>query len=261
MPDGNILLSFRNISTVVMIDRRTGEIYWKLGAPPLSGQHAPYMLANGHLLLFDNGPHRLDETLPFSRVLEIDPATKDIVWKFQEQRTYNFFSARISNAQRLPNGNTLINEGLFGRFFEVTAEGAVVWEYVNPYFDGAPRWNPTKCSASIATAPSRLRGREQQPEQTDFNPALHCLAPRACRPAGTAGAFQRRSRRHRARWPSHSRRLDECSRPDQQRIEPCAWARIGPKGPSAVLHGVETLSFSRVTSAVHQARCRRKTCR
>ncbi len=139
MPDGNILLSFRNISTVVMIDRRTGEIYWKLGAPPLSGQHAPYMLPNGHLLLFDNGPHRLDETLPFSRVLEIDPASKDIVWKFQERRTYNFFSARISNAQRLPNGNTLVNEGLFGRFFEVTAEGDVVWEYVNPYFGGPPK--------------------------------------------------------------------------------------------------------------------------
>jgi hypothetical protein len=41
--------------------------------------------------------------------------------------------------QRLPNGNTLINEGWFGRFFEVTPEGAVVWEYVNPYFGGSPR--------------------------------------------------------------------------------------------------------------------------
>ena len=48
----------------------------------------------------------------------------------------NFFSPRISNAQRLPNGNTLIK---FGRFFEVTPEGAVVWEYVNPYFGGSPR--------------------------------------------------------------------------------------------------------------------------
>lgn len=136
MPDGNIVLSFRHISTVVMINRQTGEIYWKLGAPPLSGQHAPYILSNGHLLLFDNGPHRLDATFPFSRVLEIDPATKNIVWKFQEPIPSNFFSPRISNARRLPNGNTLINEGWFGRFFEVTAEGDVVWEYVNPYFGG-----------------------------------------------------------------------------------------------------------------------------
>jgi Arylsulfotransferase (ASST) len=139
MPDGNILVSFRNISTVVMINRSTGEIYWKLGAPPLSGQHAPYMLANGHVLLFDNGPHRLDESFPFSRVLEIDPATKNIIWTFQESIPSKFFSPRISNAQRLPNGNTLINEGSFGRFFEVTAGGDIVWEYVNPYFAGPPK--------------------------------------------------------------------------------------------------------------------------
>jgi hypothetical protein len=134
MPDGNLLLSFRDISTVIMINRQTGAIYWKLGAPPLAGQHAPYLLANGHVLLFDNGPHRLDQSFPHSRVLEIDPATKEIVWKYQETRLADFFSPRLSNAQRLPNGNTLINEGWFGRFFEVTRDGDVVWEYVNPYF-------------------------------------------------------------------------------------------------------------------------------
>ena len=134
LADGNLLVSFRAISTVVMIDRRTGGIYWKLGAPPLAGQHAPYILANGNLLLFDNGPHRLDATFPFSRVLEIDVATRRIVWKYQDNPVSNFFSPRISNAQRLPNGNTLINEGWFGRLFEVTPEGETVWEYVNPHF-------------------------------------------------------------------------------------------------------------------------------
>lgn len=134
MPDGNLLLSFRDISTVIMINRQTGAINWKLGAPPLAGQHAPHLLANGHVLLFDNGPHRLDQSFPHSRVLEIDPATKEIVWKYQETRLADFYSPRLSNAQRLPNGNTLINEGWFGRFFEVTRDGDVVWEYVNPYF-------------------------------------------------------------------------------------------------------------------------------
>jgi hypothetical protein len=56
------------------------------------------------------------------------------VWKYQETIPTSFYSPRISNAQRLPNGNTLICEGVFGRVFEVTPEGAVVWEYVNPYF-------------------------------------------------------------------------------------------------------------------------------
>ena len=47
-------------------------------------------------------------------------------------------SAHASNAQRLPNGNTLICEGDFGRLFEVTAESELVWEYVNPYFNEGP---------------------------------------------------------------------------------------------------------------------------
>jgi arylsulfotransferase ASST len=132
--NGDLLVSFRNISTVIRIDRKSGQIVWKLGAPPLAGQHAPHRLSNGNLLIFDNGPHRLDESFPFSRVIEVNPATKEIVWKYQEPRPFNFYSPRISNAQRLPNGNTLINEGVFGRFFEVTSAGDVVWEYVNPHF-------------------------------------------------------------------------------------------------------------------------------
>ncbi len=52
----------------------------------------------------------------------------------QDKPAWNFFSPRIGNAKRLPNGNTLITESSFGRFFEVTREGEVVWEYVNPFF-------------------------------------------------------------------------------------------------------------------------------
>jgi len=137
LADGNLLISFRNISTVVKIDRKSGRVVWKLGAPPLSGQHAPVPLPNGNILIFDNGPTRLDQTFPSSRVIEVNPATNEIVWKYQDAD--RFYSDRISNAQRLPNGNTLINEGMFGRFFEVTLAGEVVWEYVNPYFVPAGR--------------------------------------------------------------------------------------------------------------------------
>jgi hypothetical protein len=94
----------------------------------------PTPLRDGNILLFDNGPHRPDQTFPFSRVIEVNPATNEIVWKYQEGFPPSFYSDRISNAQRLPNGNTLINEGQFGRFFEVTPAGEVEWEYVNPYF-------------------------------------------------------------------------------------------------------------------------------
>jgi Arylsulfotransferase (ASST) len=136
LPNGDLVVSFRAISTVIIIDRNTGKIIWKLGAPPLCGQHAPTPLANGNLLLFDNGPHRLDHPMPFSRVIEIERSTMKIVWEYREKRESDFFSPRMSNAQRLPNGNTLICEADFGRLFEVTSGRELVWEYVNPYFEG-----------------------------------------------------------------------------------------------------------------------------
>ncbi|MGH7872485.1 MAG: aryl-sulfate sulfotransferase [Candidatus Binatia bacterium] len=138
LPNGNIVVSFRTISTVIIIERKTGQIIWKLGAPPLCGQHAPTPLPNGNLLLFDNGPHRLDHPMPFSRVIEVELATKQIVWKYQESKESDFFSPRVSNAQRLANGNTLICEGVFGRIFEVTYVGEIIWEFVNPYFGEEP---------------------------------------------------------------------------------------------------------------------------
>jgi uncharacterized protein (UPF0248 family) len=134
LPEGDILASYRPTSTVIRISRKTGKIVWKLGPPTVAGQHAPTLLENGNILIFDNGPHRLDDSVPYSRAIEVDPATNAIVWKYQDKPAWNFFSPRMGCAQRLPNGNTLITESSFGRFFEVTKEGEIVWEYVNPFF-------------------------------------------------------------------------------------------------------------------------------
>ena len=45
-----------------------------------------------------------------------------------------FFTPFMGGAQRLRNGNTLITEPAFGRIFEVTKEGKICWEYINPEF-------------------------------------------------------------------------------------------------------------------------------
>jgi hypothetical protein len=39
----------------------------------------------------------------------------------------------MSGCQRLPSGNTIICESDNGRFFEVTPDNEIVWEYENPY--------------------------------------------------------------------------------------------------------------------------------
>ena len=47
--------------------------------------------------------------------------------------TISFHGSFISGAERIENGNTFINEGAKARFFEVTPDGKIVWEYLNPY--------------------------------------------------------------------------------------------------------------------------------
>ncbi|WP_067904208.1 arylsulfotransferase family protein [Nocardia vaccinii] len=173
-PDGvfhpdNILISSRKANIVALIDKTTESIVWQAGpyfdAVPgaqhqrinahkvpraldqISGQHNPHLIADGlpgagNILVFDNQGGAGYPPAPLgiyagSRVLEIDPVTRQIVWQYTAEDSglpsWTFFSSFVGNAQRLPNGNTLVTEGMQGRIFQVTPEGRVVWEYVSPY--------------------------------------------------------------------------------------------------------------------------------
>ena len=129
-----VMFSFRNISTVGIIDKASGDIAWQIGDDVLAQQHDPSVLDNGNVLIYDNGSHSRHNPLPASRVIEVDPSSNEIVWEYRDNPPFNFFSAYISGARRLPNGNTLITEGQPGRIFQVTPAGEVVWEYINPHF-------------------------------------------------------------------------------------------------------------------------------
>ena len=52
----------------------------------LPAKHDPRPLENGHLLIFDNGPHGRDHPAPYSRVVEVDPRTSTIVWATRLKR-------------------------------------------------------------------------------------------------------------------------------------------------------------------------------
>ena len=131
-PAGDWLLSFRLTSTVVRVDGKTGDVRWRWGAGVLSHQHHATWLDNGHILIFDNGCHRR-EMPSFSQVVELDPATKKIVWSYVSPVILGFYSFMVSGCERLSNGNTFITEGATGRLFEVTPDGETVWEYVSPW--------------------------------------------------------------------------------------------------------------------------------
>jgi hypothetical protein len=144
LPGGDVMVSFRNISTVARIDRNSGEFVWKLGWDLLSQQHDPSMLENGNVLIFNNGSRRRAHPLIFSSVIEVEPETRKVVWEYRDMANQlSFFSSYISSAQRLPNGNTLICEGVPGRIFEVTPGCEIVWEYISPHYFDAPVFGTT----------------------------------------------------------------------------------------------------------------------
>ena len=69
-----------------------------------------------------------------SRLLEVDPATREVVWSYQGTDAEPFYASFGGKAQLLPNGNVMAVEPVGGRVFELAREGAantVVWEYVN----------------------------------------------------------------------------------------------------------------------------------
>jgi hypothetical protein len=126
-PAGSVLVCWRNLDTVAVVDPRSEEILWHWGRGVLERPHQPTLLADGRLLVFDNGSRR-----GWSRVLEVDPPTGRILWEYTADPPASFFTASRGAAQRLANGNTLIVESGSGRAFEVTPAGDVVWEYLDP---------------------------------------------------------------------------------------------------------------------------------
>ncbi len=144
---GNIVVSFRPLSTLVVIDKETKKIVWKINNVSI-GQHNVHFLpagvpGTGHMLLFDNGYNsvganpRHQEVRPNSAAVEVDPMTGKIVWQYTAEMSklpiWTFFSDHAGGVQRQPNGNTLICEAVNGRVFEVTPAGEIVWEYVDPF--------------------------------------------------------------------------------------------------------------------------------
>jgi len=167
-PD-NLIIGSREANFVAIIEKKTGKIVWRLGPdyPPatagprklptpvdqISGQHDPQIIPEGLpgagnlLLLDDQGeagyPPVTLNYLFGSRVLEIDPVKKQIVWEYNagdsdRAAAWTFDTSFVGDVRRLPNGNTLVNEGMNGRVFQVTPAGEIVWEYVSPYFGQWP---------------------------------------------------------------------------------------------------------------------------
>jgi len=124
--DGNILASFRNICSIVKIDRMTGDIIWRMGgkhnqftfigenpanAPTyFTYQHCLVRLPNGNFMMFDNGNLHTNK---LSRGVEyqVDQVAKTAKMVWEYRHTPDIFANARGSVQRLANGNTVIGWG------------------------------------------------------------------------------------------------------------------------------------------------------
>ncbi len=176
--------------------------------------HASWIAAGlpgaGHLLVFNNGQYLYQRT-PGSSVLEINPfldasgrdtghyvnppdagyrretydhdthnpprqISKQVVWSYRSINNHGFFSHIGSSAQRLPNGNTFICSDTEGHFFEVTSQGQVVWEYINPV---------TRELGTVKVLPDALPMINSAFRAFRFGPDHPALTGRELKPIGT----------------------------------------------------------------------------
>ena len=169
----NIIFDSRHANIIAIIDYETGNLVWRVGPDysnetiegqnigQIIGPHNAHMIpkglpGEGNILVFDNGgaagygsvPGQPNKYRYYSRVIEFNPVTLDVVWEYENKKTekidmkfifysklikwgknHHFYSPYVSSAQRLPNGNTMITEGYAKRVFEVNFEKEIVWDY------------------------------------------------------------------------------------------------------------------------------------
>ena len=116
LPNGNTLINLRNFDLTIEVDPQ-GKVVWFfdcgfLGKYP----HEPEILPNGNMVIAIHCP----PPGCWDQIVEIERKTKEIVWRF------TIPGMKVTrDADRLPNGNTLIVERI--KIFEVTPEGEIVW--------------------------------------------------------------------------------------------------------------------------------------
>jgi len=123
--ENRLLLSPRNFDQAIVVDIESKEIVERLGSDDdydvMREQHNPDWLLSENgtptILVADSGNNRV-----------VEYAKEDGEWV----RTWEVGTGSLTwprDADRLPNGNTLVTDTLNHRVMEITPTGEVVWEY------------------------------------------------------------------------------------------------------------------------------------
>lgn len=127
-----LYISFRNLNRIVKVEKRTGQVVYSWGEKRASGQavdgagffrqqHAPVILKDGNILLFNDGDMN-EKNVPSSVEIISQPTATEhskIVWQYDcifDSVMANNKSSRAGNAELLPNNDVLVCMGAVPNF-------------------------------------------------------------------------------------------------------------------------------------------------
>jgi len=127
---GDVAVSLRNISTVLVLDGDTMEVKWHATGPFLR-QHDPIFLPGDRISIFDNRPVADDEGSLESQIMELNTRTGEAtaVLGGDGPGEEPFYSEIMGDHEYLPNGNILVTPSDEGRVLEYTPDGRLAWSW------------------------------------------------------------------------------------------------------------------------------------
>ncbi len=146
--DNSVYFSARSLSRITKIDWTTKATLWSIGQNLPSGdavfgdnlftfQHAPEVQPNGNILLFDNGninqpltDPRQSAAIEMAFLNPMNPSEPTVVWRYDmvDDMGDEVFAPFLGDADRLPNGNTMMVAGPLGLVYEVDSNSQLVWK-------------------------------------------------------------------------------------------------------------------------------------
>jgi hypothetical protein len=127
---GDILVSMRNINTVMVFAPDTGRIKM-ISIGRFVRQHDARFKDGSTISVFDNNAVDRFGADGSSRIVEVSAKDGRETVVFEGDAAHPFGTAWMGVHRTLPNGNLLLTETNGGRVFEVTRRGEMVWQYNN----------------------------------------------------------------------------------------------------------------------------------
>ena len=130
---GDLLISLRNVNTVMVLDGRTMRSKF-ISTGPFVRQHHPQFMPDDAIAVFDNRPLETleDGGEPHSQVVEVDARTGAARTALSGEQPQEPFYTEVMGAQEvLPNGNLLVAVSGEGRVLEFLPDGRLAWWWEN----------------------------------------------------------------------------------------------------------------------------------